>query len=201
MLSYLTVAILGYLLGSINTSIAVGRLWKKVDIRELGSGNAGATNTLRSLGIGPTVIVVLGDVLKGVLAVTAGGLLTDSELGKMLGGLAVVLGHNWPVFFGFKGGKGILTSAAVVVYIAPYISVFVVIISVLIIALARYVSLGSLAGALLFPALVVVMEPNNTGLLVFAALLALLAVYRHRGNIERLVKGTERKLGEKNKID
>lgn len=196
-MGYIIAAILAYLVGSVNSAIVVGRVWKQVDIRELGSGNAGATNTLRSLGVGPAVLVVLGDVLKGVIAVLLGRLLSGDETGAMVGGFFAVIGHNWPLYFRFKGGKGILTSAVVIIMIAPLIGSIVVVAAVLVIALTRYVSLGSLTGAVLLPVMIMSMENNNIPLLVFSIVLALLAIYRHRGNIKRLREGTERKLGSK----
>lgn len=196
-IGYIAIFILAYLLGSINSSIVISKIWKKEDIRKLGSGNAGATNTLRNFGIGPTVLVVIGDVLKGVAAIFIGRMLAGNEIGAMLGGLGAVIGHNWPVFFQFKGGKGILTSAAVILTIRPDIGALVVIISILIIAITRYVSLGSLVGSVIFPVIVVIMDFKNIGLLVFSVILGLLAVYRHRGNIKRLREGTESKIGSK----
>lgn len=198
-MNYIIVFIVGYLIGSINPAIIVGRLWKNIDVREYGSGNAGATNVLRTLGVVPAILVVIGDLLKGIIGVILGGFLTGNEIGKMLGGLAAVIGHNWPLFFQFRGGKGILTSTAVILMIAPQIAGIVVIISIVIIALTRYVSLGSLVGAILFPLLVVVIEFNNTKLILFGVVLSSLAIYRHRENIKRLIRGTERKLGDKKK--
>lgn len=193
---YIIVSIAAYLLGSVNSSIIVGKLWKNVDIRRLGSGNAGATNTLRNLGLGPAIAVVAGDALKGIIAVAFGSLLAGYN-GALLGGLGAVIGHNWPVFFQFKGGKGILTSAVVIIAVTPKIGIIVVGVSILLMAVTRYVSIGSLFGALLYPVLVVVFFFENTYLFMFSLLLASLAVFRHRGNIQRLLKGTESKLGSK----
>ena len=202
-MKYIAVAFLAYLIGSINSSIIVGRLWKNVDVRKLGSGNAGATNILRTLGKAPAVLVIIGDALKGVIAVILGSFFIGDqpELGAMIGGIAAVAGHNWPVFFQFKGGKGILTSAAVILMVAPNIGIFVVIISILIIAITRYVSLGSMMGSILFPVFVLVMETKNTNLLIFSIALAVLAIYRHRENLKRLLNGTESKIESKRKLN
>lgn len=196
-MGYIAVIILGYLIGSINSSIIIGKVLKKADIRKLGSGSAGATNTLRNFGIGPAVLVIVGDALKGIIAVYLGWLLTGNELGQMCGGIAAVIGHNWPVYFQFKGGKGILTSAVVIIAITPGIGALVVIVSVLIMAITRYVSLGSLVGALLFPLIVIVTDFKNTNLFIFSVVVTLLAILRHHANIKRLLNGTESKIGSK----
>ena len=193
-------AIIAYMLGSVNTSIIVGKI-KGIDIRQHGSGNAGATNTLRTLGKSSAVMVLVGDILKGVLGVLI-GMYLDPEFGKYVAGVAAVLGHNYPVFFGFKGGKGILTSAAVIFMIDWKMGLTLLAIALAIMAVTRYVSLGSVVGSLLFPIIVVVFyKGQNTfyQYLTFATIIAVLAIYRHKANIQRLMNGTESKLGSKNK--
>ena len=193
-------AIIAYILGSVNTSIIVGKI-KGIDIRQHGSGNAGATNTLRTLGKSSAVMVLVGDILKGVLGVLI-GMYLDPEFGKYVAGVAAVLGHNYPVFFGFKGGKGILTSAAVIFMIDWKMGLTLLAIALAIMAVTRYVSLGSVVGSLLFPIIVVVFyKGQNTfyQYLTFATIIAVLAIYRHKANIQRLMNGTESKLGSKNK--
>lgn len=190
--------VIGYLLGSANSAILVGKVVKNVDIRTLGSGNAGATNTLRTLGKGPAVMVVIGDALKGVFAVLIGWWL-GGEVGGLIGGFSAVLGHNWPIYFKFKGGKGILTSAIVILMVTPKIGLVVVIFSIIVIAVTRYVSLGSIAGAVLFPIMVLVIENGKIELALFALMLGILAIIRHHANIKRLFAGTESKLGAKGK--
>ena len=195
----LIVAVAAYLIGSINSSIIVGKLWGKIDIRNFGSGNAGATNTLRTLGIGPTILVIIGDALKGVIAILIGWFLAK-ENGGLIAGLFAVVGHNWPVYFQFKGGKGILTSAFVILMVSPKEGGIAILIALAIMAITRYVSLGSVAAAALYPILIGIMEagkPNSRNLFIFAVLLAVLAIYRHRSNIKRLINGTESKLGQK----
>ncbi|MDD5602787.1 MAG: glycerol-3-phosphate 1-O-acyltransferase PlsY [Eubacteriales bacterium] len=189
----------GYLLGSINTSIIVGKIMG-VDIRKKGSGNAGATNTLRTLGKKAAIIVALGDVLKGIIACTAGMLLTGNvenagNPGLMAGGTCAVVGHNWPLYFGFRGGKGIFTSLAVVMMMDWRIGLILLGIFIIIVALTRYVSLGSVIASLLFPFTAAIKPFSHPPLfLVFAAVIAVLAVVRHSSNIVRLLKGTENKL-------
>ncbi|MGE5329682.1 MAG: glycerol-3-phosphate 1-O-acyltransferase PlsY [Deltaproteobacteria bacterium] len=196
-IKYIVTIIIGYLIGSISSAIIVARLVKNVDIRTMGSGNAGATNVLRTLGKGPAALVLVGDALKGVIAVLIGQLIFGNQLGAVLGGFLAVVGHNWPIFFDFKGGKGILTSASVILMITPKIGLVVVLFAILVIALTRYVSLGSMSGAILYPVIVIVMDGKTTSLVVFSILIALLAIYRHKNNIKRLKDGTETKIGEK----
>jgi len=191
------VILVGYLIGSISSAIIVGKIVKNVDIRTMGSGNAGATNVLRTLGKGPAVLVLVGDVLKGVFAVLLGRLIVGNDTGAILGGFFAVVGHNWPFYFNFKGGKGILTSASVILLLTPKIGLIVALFGILIIALTRYVSLGSILAAILYPVIVIVLEGKKPEFIVFSIAICLLALYRHRGNINRLKDGTETKIGEK----
>ncbi len=194
--------VIGYLLGSINTSIIVGRFYG-IDIRKHGSGNAGATNTLRTLGKKATVFVALGDLLKGIAACLIGMLLTGNvenagQLGLMAGGLGAVVGHNWPLYFGFKGGKGVLTSFAVVLMMDWRIALLLLGVFIIVVAVTRYVSLGSVIGSALFPLVAAIPYFEKSKVFVlFALCLGFLAVIRHRTNIERLLKGTESRFGAK----
>lgn len=194
-------AILGYLLGSVNTSIVVGKLFFKTDVREHGSGNAGATNALRTFGKKAAVLVLVGDFLKGVLACLigryiAGEFMPGIYAGEYLGGLFAVLGHNWPVFFGFKGGKGVLTSFAVILMFSPIAALICLGVFIIIVAITRYVSLGSIISAALFPILALIFrEPEF--LVGIGTLLAALIIVRHTANIKRLLAGEEKKLSFK----
>lgn len=187
--------IAGYLLGSANSSIIVGKFYG-TDVRKHGSGNAGTTNTLRTLGKKAALFVLLGDILKGLLAYLAGYYITGSALGGMVGGTAAILGHIWPVYFGFKGGKGVLTSLAVLLMIDWPIALVLLGIFIIIVLLTRYVSLGSIVGATLFPVLSLVLG-RSTETVIFSALIAVLIIFMHRTNIKRLLKGTESKIGSK----
>jgi glycerol-3-phosphate acyltransferase PlsY len=194
---------LAYLIGSINTSMLVSAFFGK-DIRKEGSGNAGATNTLRTFGKGAAVIVLAGDALKAVVAILLARFMTDffavageSMLPLYVAGLCVVLGHNFPIYFGFKGGKGISTSAAVILMLDWKIGIAVVIFSVLVMAVSKYVSLGSCCGAIIFPALVVFFHKNDIYFVILAVIMAALALVMHRKNIVRLAKGSESKLSFK----
>jgi len=189
--------IISYLLGSIAFSIVIARLVKGIDIRQHGSGNAGATNTLRILGKGPALLVFLLDVAKGVLAVFIGSWLSDGNMTVMtLSGLAAIVGHNWPVFFGFKGGKGIATTVGVMVTLAFLPALYAGIVAIALIALTRYVSLGSLAFAALTPLFILLMD-RPLPLLWGSLALCAFAFLRHRSNIVKLAQGKENKLGAK----
>lgn len=193
--SFLTV-LLAYLLGSVSFGYLVGRRIRGVDIRQYGSGSSGTTNILRTLGTGPAVVVLLLDAGKGIGAVYLADLLTGNPNVVMLAGVAVVAGHNWPVFFGFRGGRGIATSMGVLLGIAPSVILIAVLVGLLVMALTRYVSLGSLVGSVLIPFLMLLFRLPPAHIL-FGTALCLLAVWRHRANIRRLLAGTESKLGKK----
>jgi glycerol-3-phosphate acyltransferase PlsY len=186
--------ILCYLIGAIPFSYLVSQL-KGVDIRTRGSGNVGATNVLRTLGPALGAAALWGDFLKGLAAAWIGTMAGGEWL--MVGcALAAVLGHCYSVFLRFRGGKGMATSAGIVLYLLPKIFLIMLVVFVGVVALLRYVSLGSITVAILFPILTLVMnEPHE--LLVFSVLLAALVVYRHSENIDRLRKGTESKLGSR----
>jgi glycerol-3-phosphate acyltransferase PlsY len=197
-------AFFGYLLGSLNTSLLVGKIYE-TDIRKHGSGNAGMTNTLRTLGKTAAVLVTLGDALKAVAACLIGDALIGEflgypDMGLMIGGVFAILGHIWPVFFKFKGGKGILTSIATILMMNWQIGVILLIVFIIIVAITRYISLGSIIGSILFPTLSFVFmdyfETNNV-FVFFAASIAVLAILKHKANISRLLKGNENKLGQK----
>ncbi len=197
----LLVAVIGYLLGSVNTSIIVGKLLYGKDVRDMGSGNAGATNTLRSLGKKAAVLVLGGDALKGVLACLIGRYVAGQTaegvwMGMYVAGFTAVIGHNWPVYFGFRGGKGVLTSAAVLLTIAPPPALCCLAVFVMVLALGRRVSLGSILAAATFPVFAWFLgEP--VALVAVGALMAVLIIVRHHGNIRRLIDGTEPRIGER----
>lgn len=193
-LLYLFAPVAGYLLGSINTSILVGKLYG-MDVRDHGSGNAGATNTLRVLGKRAAAFVFLGDALKGVLACVLGWLLAGTG-GMMLAGGGAVAGHNWPLYFGFKGGKGVLTTAAVIFCIDYRLALLALLVFIVVLAITKFVSLASITAAIAFPILCAVFERGFNQLL-FALLLSATIVFRHRTNIKRLLGGTESKVNFK----
>jgi glycerol-3-phosphate acyltransferase PlsY len=194
----------GYLLGSVNTAIIIGQI-KGVDIRKKGSGNAGVTNALRTMGSKTAIFVLLGDLLKGVLACVIGLVLIGNvegvgNLGVLAGGFAAILGHNWPVYFGFKGGRGVLTSLAVMLMMDWRIALIALGIFIIAVAATRYVSLGSILASLALPLVSLIpLFGKSVYFMVFAAAIGILIIARHIPNIKRLIGGTESKLGRKKK--
>ncbi|MBA1333722.1 MAG: Acyl-phosphate:glycerol-3-phosphate O-acyltransferase PlsY (EC 2.3.1.n3) [Firmicutes bacterium] len=188
-------SVIAYLLGSMNWSYIAGRVFGGIDIRQHGSGNAGATNVNRILGAKAAAFAFAGDLLKGVAAVLIGRNIAG-DMGAILAAVAVVCGHNWPVFLGFKGGKGITTSVGALLSLDIRIALILLAVGVLIIAVTRYVSLGSVTGAILYPILVVMFRSSKE-MIVFSLVIAMFALVRHRGNIKRLLRGEESKLGKK----
>ncbi|MBE7037976.1 MAG: glycerol-3-phosphate 1-O-acyltransferase PlsY [Ruminococcaceae bacterium] len=200
-------AAVSYLIGSINTGILVSELIYKDDVRNHGSGNAGATNVLRTYGKKAALITVLGDALKGVVAVVLAMLIcpvfnVDAHFIRVImyvSALCAVLGHNYPLYFRFKGGKGVLTSVTVIIMLDPVIGLIALVVSISIMAISKYVSLGSVTGALIVIILSVILRRNDIWFIVLCFVLGLLLILRHTSNIKRLIKGEESKLGEKKK--
>lgn len=187
--------VIAYLIGSISTSTLVVRLVAGTDIRRYGSGNAGATNTLRMLGTAWGIVVLICDALKGMIALWIVAAMTNTNgVALAMAAIAVVFGHNWPVFFGFRGGKGIATTIGVLLWLAPLMTIIAGIICLVVIALTRYVSLGSLILTVLIPILLAIWAPSHGAALWASIVLALLSFYQHRANIARLLRGQERKL-------
>jgi acyl phosphate:glycerol-3-phosphate acyltransferase len=193
-----------YLLGSIPTGYLAGRA-KGIDIRAVGSGNMGAANVFRTLGKTAGVIVLIVDGLKGYAACTwlCDGILallgvstTDTELYRILAGIAAVLGHNFTCWLKFKGGKGIATSAGVFFALAPLALGIALGVWIIVFALSRYVSVASIAAAVALPA-AVWLTPHSLTLRIVTSALGLLAIAKHKSNIERLFNGTERRFGQK----
>ncbi len=196
--NYAIVCIAAYLLGNFSTSYIVSKKTAHIDIREHGSGNAGATNVLRVLGLKAAAVTFIGDALKGVAAVLLGRYLLG-DMGELLAGVFVVLGHNWPIVLKFKGGKGIASTIGVILTINPLIGCVSLIIGALVILIFRYVSLGSVIGIAVLPvAMYIFKQPGE--LILLSIILAVLAIYRHAGNIQRLIKGTEAKIGQRSSL-
>ena len=207
-LSIILISVVSYLLGSISSAVILSKLIFKKDIRSEGSGNAGATNMLRTHGIKMGVFTLVFDLLKGVIAVLLGKLLLGyTQNGylllalPLLGGLFAVLGHNFPLYFGFRGGKGVATSLGVVLAINWKVALLVAIIALLIMATTKFVSLGSITAAVLFFIFdLSYMLTSHTFYLpelIFAGIISALLIIRHKENIKRLLAGTENKLGQK----
>lgn len=229
-------AFLSYLLGSVNSSIIISKLISGNDIRTEGSGNAGATNMLRTHGKKAGILTLVFDMLKGVAAILLcmlltfilskfiqpenynllssvvhptlfGKIVSDFEVFyvlpslKYIGALFVVIGHNLPVFFGFKGGKGVATSGAVVLMLDWKVGLIVIAFALLVMVITRYVSLGSIVSGCVYPIVLIafMLGKNDFDLVyfIFSVLLGGLLVIRHKANIKRLLNGTESKLGQK----
>ena len=187
-----------YLIGSINSAIIVSKIMLHDDIRKYGSGNAGATNALRTLGKKGAIPVVIGDLLKAVIAILFAKLIcSDSSLAVYIAGIGVVLGHNFPIYFGFRGGKGILVSLVAILFADPKIGLIAAVSAILIMAITKYVSLGSVSGAVIFLVLGLTFRFGDVYFCIFAAIISLLAIIRHKTNIQRLLNGTESKLSFK----
>ena len=204
----LTAAVIlsGYLLGCVSTGILISRQ-AGVNIRETGSKNTGASNVLRVLGLGRGAVTFLGDSLKAVLACWIGSLLLPGttfgidRFGIMVGGLGAIIGHNWPVFFSFKGGKGIASSTAVLLFVDPLLGGIAIALCLLVIFTTKYISAGSITMLFSFLVLTCIFHYDQWFACVFATVLFLLGLYRHRGNIQRLRAGTENKIGRKKTAD
>lgn len=189
--------IISYLIGSISFSYLITKKIKKIDIRKTGSGNAGATNTMRVLGTKWAVGVLLLDVIKGIVCVLIARAIGLPEWAVAFSGLVAIVGHDFPVYFGFKGGKGVATTIGVFFMIMPLYALIAGVLTILIIAITRFVSLGSLFFLLLTPVLGWFFNDYSAGVLIIAFLISILAYYQHRANIVRLIHGKENKLGHK----
>lgn len=194
--------IFAYLAGSIPTAVWYGKIFHGIDVRQHGSGNAGATNSLRTLGKKAGIIVLIVDFLKGFLAVKAASLFsteTDNIL-PLIMGLAVIVGHIFPIFAQFRGGKGVATAMGVLVATFPWAALGCMVIFMIIVFATRYVSLGSILGALAFPIQLTFNLWNDNAdkyTIGFSWLIFLILAVMHRQNIQRLLKGTESKFGAK----
>lgn len=198
-------AVAGYLLGSINGAVLISKIFYGSDIRTHGSGNAGTTNMLRTFGKKAAAGTFLVDLLKGVVAALLCGLVMhllgknfEYEMGACVGGGFSILGHNWPLYFGFKGGKGVLTSFAVLVVLAPLPTLCALGVFIVVVAIFRYVSLGSILAACTLPVFMWLFA-GLAPVFYLGLCAAILLIARHYANIGRLIHGTESKLGQKSK--
>ena len=192
--------ILAYLIGSVSTGILTARAAKGPDLRTVGSGNTGASNVQRTMGWKFGLITFAGDVLKGLLACWIGRLLTGDAMGALAAGFFAVIGHNWPVFFGFRGGKGVSTSCGVMCFCFPVSAVICFALTIALIAWKRYISLGSMFMVTLYAFLVPMIEYTGRWrlfVICWCVVLAAICIGRHHANIGRLLSGTENKLGMK----
>ena len=193
----LLVILISYFIGNFSSAFILGKFVKKVDIREHGSGNAGATNALRVLGKKLGILTFVLDVSKGILAVYIGQKIMGYN-GALIGGISAVLGHNWPILLKFKGGKGVATSLGVLASIHWITGLICILIGVIIIYKTKYVSLGAIIASASAPIIAILINrPLNKNFLLVTLILGLLSIFRHRANIDRLLKGNEYKIGQK----
>ena len=198
MMNYVIIAVIAYLLGSISFGMIVAKLAGGPNLREVGSKNTGATNVLRVMGLKIGLIVFVLDILKALIACIIGRVWLGLN-GAMLAGLAVVIGHNWPCFFQFKGGKGVASTLAVMLLTFPIPAIICYVVAIVLIASTKYVSLGSITLAALFAILVIATNWANCLVILWVLIIADLLIWRHHANIGRLLHGTENKLGSKKK--
>lgn len=190
--------ILAYLLGAIPTSYLVMRAAKGVDLRRTGSGNLGATNLFRSLGWRYAIPVALFDMAKGVVPVVILGPWAGLDFtSRIFLGLVAVVGHVFPVFMHFRGGKGVATSGGVVLGIVPWAFVVALVVWAIIVKASGYVSVASIIAALVLPIAAWFLSPEQRGLVPWLALLGVAVVWLHRANISRLLHGTESRFGDR----
>ncbi len=196
MLRYILAVLIGYLLGNLNGAVCVSRFMGD-DVRTHGSGNAGLTNFIRSYGAGRSALVIVMDAGKAILACAIGGILFVShegfQTGAALGGIAVIVGHAFPVFLKFRGGKGILSGLFVALMVDWRIALLILAVFAVAYLITWYVSLGSVLAAVTFSIGFVVLHHNNLTVMLCGVLTGLLATFMHRQNIVRLLKGQERK--------
>ncbi len=209
--TYILMAVIAYAIGSVNFSVILSKKIAGFDVREKGSGNAGTTNMLRSVGKGAAALTLLLDVLKGVIAIfiakyVVGNIASDANTAILvqLAGFFVVVGHTFPVFFGFKGGKGVATSLGVLLLVQPLIGGICLVFALVVMALTRMVSLGSIMAAILFPVLTIFITPDKYDYIAsgynyifFGIAMAALVIFNHRSNLKRLYNGTENRLSFK----
>jgi glycerol-3-phosphate acyltransferase PlsY len=188
------ILLLAFLIGSIPFGIIIAKA-KGVDLKKVGSGNIGATNVLRSIGKYPALLTLLGDVLKGTAAVALGRYFGSGPVFEGLVGFCAILGHNFSLFLGFKGGKGVATSFGVLSIYSPQTALFTFIIWIIVVMATKYSSLGALVAFGLLPLSILFFDHNDK--IIIAVLITVLIFMRHKDNIKRLLSGTERKMGKR----
>lgn len=205
-LACLLPAVIGYLLGSINTAVLISKTFYREDIRTKGSGNAGSTNMMRNYGRGASVATLIGDMLKTVISVGIGALLA-AEAGMYIGGLFSVIGHVYPVFFGFRGGKGVASAGALILCTEPLVFLILIFMFICIVAATKFLSLGSIMCMMMYPLVLnrvymLIRDPAGVPFVptLVSFLLMVLIVAKHRENIQRLLKGKESKFAIKKSV-
>ncbi len=189
----LLILIVSYLIGNFSSSYIIGKITANIDIRDYGSGNAGTTNVMRTLGYKAAAMTLLLDCLKGVISVVLAKKFASNNL-ALLAGIVVVVGHNWPILLGLKGGKGIATTIGVVTSISSGMALICIGFGLVILIIFKYVSLAAMLAIIL---LTILMFFKGWNYFIFSLTLLLLALYQHRGNIQRLIEGKERKVTDR----
>ena len=208
MFVYILMAIIAYLIGSVNFSVIISKKFAGFDVREKGSGNAGTTNVLRTMGKKAAAVTLIADILKGVvsiiIAVILGAIASNSDKALLvqIAGIAVILGHTFPIFFGFKGGKGVATSLGILLVTNWQIGLICLVFAIVLMAITKMVSVGSIGAAILFPVLTLFIGENyivseGSGYFAYSVIIALIVAFNHRANIKRLMEGKENKISFK----
>ena len=206
MTAYIVMAIIAYAIGSVNFSVIFSRKFAGFDVREKGSGNAGTTNMLRTVGKKAAIITLVCDILKGVVSILIAILIgniskdVDKAILVQIAGFCAVLGHTFPIFFEFRGGKGVATCLGILLLTNWQIGLICLTFGVLLIAITRMVSLGSIMAAILYPILTIFIHENyivDGNYVIFGILLGLFVVFNHRKNLQRIISGTENKISFK----
>lgn len=206
MTAYIVMAIIAYAIGSVNFSVIFSRKFAGFDVREKGSGNAGTTNMLRTVGKKAAIITLVCDILKGVVSILIAILIgniakdVDKAILVQIAGFCAVLGHTFPIFFEFRGGKGVATCLGILLLTNWQIGLICLTFGVLLIAITRMVSLGSIMAAILYPILTIFIHENyivDGNYVIFGILLGLFVVFNHRKNLQRIISGTENKISLK----
>ena len=192
-LRYIIIVVVAYLLGTVAAGKIVAKKMGHIDISKVGSGNAGTTNVLRTLGWIPSVLTLVGDVAKAVAAALVGKAIAG-ETGMYISGVAVMVGHIWPVLYGFKGGKGIAAAFGFIIFTDPLTALLLFVEQVAVIALTRYMSLASILSCIMYPVFTMIFNWENRINVVCACLMGAMALFAHRSNIMRLINKNENRL-------
>lgn len=211
---YIIMGIIAYLIGSINFSILISKKVAGFDVREKGSGNAGTTNMLRSVGKGAAAVTLILDIIKGVvtiyIAILYGNIVSklanlqiDNSILVQISGTCVILGHTFPIYFGFKGGKGVATALGILLTTNYQIGLICLVFALVLIILTKMVSVGALGAAILFPVLTLFLAKENFivpgNYIVYSIIIAVIIIFNHRSNIKRLLNGNENRISFKKK--
>lgn len=205
MAAYIIIAIIAYAIGSVNFSVILSKKFAGFDVREKGSGNAGTTNMLRSVGKKAAALTLLLDIIKGgvaiIIAIIVGAIASNSDktLLVQIAGIFVVIGHTFPIFFEFKGGKGVATALGILLITNWQIGLICLVFALVLIALTRMVSLGAVGAAILYPVLTLFINTNylvsdGSGYFIYSVILAIIVIFNHRSNIQRILSGQENKI-------